>query len=80
MPVLTEALTTDPICDIGMKLWREDKLPVEWRISEGLVPYPEALAAMKARAAAVATMQGWTPPCSSTRPARPARSSASSTT
>jgi len=52
--VLTEALTTDPICDIGMKLWREDKLPVEWRISEGLVPYPEALAAMKARAAAVA--------------------------
>ena len=26
---------------------------IEWRVSEGLVPYPEALAAMEARAAAV---------------------------
>jgi len=29
-------------------------VPVEWRISDGCVPYPEALEAMKARAAAVA--------------------------
>jgi len=28
--------------------------PVEWRISEGLVPYPDAVAAMEARAAAIA--------------------------
>lgn len=28
--------------------------PVEWTISEGLVPYPEAVAAMEARAAAIA--------------------------
>jgi lipoyl(octanoyl) transferase len=28
--------------------------PVEWRISEGLVPYAEAVAAMEARAAAIA--------------------------
>lgn len=52
--MLTEALTTDPICDTGTKLWRADNLPVEWQISDGLVPYPEALDAMKARAAAIA--------------------------
>lgn len=33
---------------------RGDGQPAEWRISEGLVPYPEALAAMKTRAAAIA--------------------------
>ncbi len=52
--MLTEALTSDPICDTGTKLWRADGVPAEWRISEGLVPYPEALEAMKARAAAIA--------------------------
>jgi lipoyl(octanoyl) transferase len=52
--MLTEALTTDPTCDTGTKLFRADGVPVEWRISEGYVPYPEALEAMKARAAAVA--------------------------
>lgn len=31
--------------------------PVEWRISNGLVPYPEALAFMEARAAAIAEAQ-----------------------
>ncbi|MEP9353157.1 lipoyl(octanoyl) transferase LipB [Xanthobacter sp. KR7-65] len=31
-----------------------DAPPVEWRVSEGLIPYPEALAAMEARAAAIA--------------------------
>lgn len=34
---------------------------VEWRISEGLVPYPEALAFMEARAAAIA--EGQAPEC-----------------
>lgn len=52
--MLTEALTTDPTCDTGTKLFRADGVPAEWRISEGYVPYPEALEAMKARAAAVA--------------------------
>ena len=52
--MLTEALTTDPTCDTGTKLFRGDGVPVEWRIAEGLVPYPEALEMMKARAAAVA--------------------------
>ncbi|QEX21921.1 octanoyltransferase [Hypericibacter adhaerens] len=28
--------------------------PVEWRVSDGLTPYPEAVAAMEARAAAIA--------------------------
>lgn len=52
--MLTEALTTAPVCDTGTKLLRPDGLPVEWRIADALVPYPEALAAMKARAAAIA--------------------------
>ncbi|MDB5539329.1 MAG: lipoate--protein ligase [Devosia sp.] len=52
--MLTEALTTDPTCDTGTKLFQADGIPVEWRITDGLVPYPEALEAMKARAAAVA--------------------------
>lgn len=33
---------------------REDGLPVEWAISSGQVPYPVAVAAMEARAAAIA--------------------------
>jgi lipoyl(octanoyl) transferase len=52
--MLTEALTTDPSCDTGGKLRRADGMPVEWVISDALVPYPEALEAMKARAAAIA--------------------------
>jgi lipoyl(octanoyl) transferase len=52
--MLTEALTSDPTCDTGTKLFRADGVPVEWRISEGYIAYPEALEAMKARAAAVA--------------------------
>lgn len=54
MAVLTEALTTDPSCDTGNKLVRADGVPVEWTIADGLVPYPEALEAMRARAAAIA--------------------------
>ena len=52
--MLTEALTTDPTCDTGTKLLRSDGVLVEWRIADGLVPYPAALETMKARAAAVA--------------------------
>ena len=33
---------------------RAQKAPVEWKLSEGLVPYPEAVAAMEARAVAIA--------------------------
>lgn len=54
MAVLTEALTTDPSCDTGMKLMRTDGTPVDWTIADGLVDYPTALAAMRARAAAIA--------------------------
>jgi len=42
-------------CGAGTSVMRADGIPVDWRISEGRVPYPEALAAMKARAAAIAT-------------------------
>lgn len=52
--MLTEALTTVPEYDTGGKLRRADGLPVEWIIADIEVPYPEALAAMKARAAAIA--------------------------
>lgn len=38
--------------DFGLQT--ADLAPVEWRVSEGLVPYNEALAAMEARAAAIA--------------------------
>lgn len=36
------------------KLRRDDDLPVGWAVSTGLVPYPEAVEAMKAHAALVA--------------------------
>lgn len=36
------------------KLIREDGRPVEWAVSTGLVPYEDAVAAMEARAAAIA--------------------------
>ncbi len=35
-------------------LLRRSGPPVEWAVSEGLVPYPDAVAAMEARAAAIA--------------------------
>lgn len=54
MALLTEALTSEPICDTGTKLMRADGVPVEWTIADGLMPYPEALAMMRARAAAIA--------------------------
>ena len=52
--MLTEALTSVPECDTGTKLMRADARPVQWIISDGEVPYPMALATMKARAAAIA--------------------------
>ena len=39
--------------DLGFGLTGAGLAPVEWRVSEGLVPYEEALAAMDARAAAI---------------------------
>jgi lipoyl(octanoyl) transferase len=52
--MLTEALTSVPECDTGTKLMRADARAVQWIISEAEVPYPVALSAMKARAAAIA--------------------------
>jgi lipoyl(octanoyl) transferase len=54
--MLTEALTAPGFgpCDTGRKLVRVDGLAAEWIISPGEVPYPEALQAMKDRAAAIA--------------------------
>ena len=52
------ANATDPIdCHIGGKLARSDARPVQWIISSDPVPYPEALDAMRARAAAIAAGQ-----------------------
>jgi len=54
--MITEALTPSPFgaCDTQAKLKRSDGAGVEWLISDQPVPYPDALAAMKARAAAIA--------------------------
>jgi lipoyl(octanoyl) transferase len=53
--MVIETLTTpDPACAIAEKLRRADGAAVEWLISDGLVPYPEALSAMQARALAIA--------------------------
>ena len=50
-----EALTSvGADCEIGNKLKRPDARPVEWIISSAPVPYPLALEAMRARAAAIA--------------------------
>ncbi|WP_395815755.1 lipoyl(octanoyl) transferase LipB [Devosia sp.] len=54
--MITEALTSSQFgaCDTEAKLKRSDGAPLEWLISDAPIPYPEALAAMKARAAAIA--------------------------
>ena len=52
--MLTETLSSVPECDTGRKLFRADGVPVEWQVSDALVPYPLALDTMKARAAAIA--------------------------
>ena len=50
--MITEALTSSQFgaCDTEGKLRRMDGGGVEWIISDGPVPYPDALAAMRARA------------------------------
>ena len=53
--MVSEPLTnSDDTCENRSKLARLDARPVEWVISAAPVPYPEALSAMKARAAAIA--------------------------
>jgi lipoyl(octanoyl) transferase len=54
--MLTEALMEPRFapCDTGEKLKRIDGAAAEWIISPGLVPFPDALTAMKARALAIA--------------------------
>ncbi|MEO5805777.1 lipoyl(octanoyl) transferase LipB [Devosia sp.] len=53
--MVIEALTATPnACAAPGKLARADSRPVEWIISASPVPYPVALEAMKARAAAIA--------------------------
>ncbi len=54
--MVSEALTAPQIarCEAPKRMWRSDGMPVEWRIAAGRVPYPEALATMQARAAAIA--------------------------
>ncbi len=44
----------DAIAQPGTRLPRPDGRPVGWAVSRGLIPYPEAVAAMEARAAAIA--------------------------
>jgi lipoyl(octanoyl) transferase len=54
--MITEVLTPSRFgpCDTEGKLRRGDLGAVEWIVSDAQVPYPEALAAMRARAAAIA--------------------------
>lgn len=54
--MLTEALTASTFspCDTGDRLRRGDGQAVEWTVIEALTPYPAALSAMRARAAAIA--------------------------
>jgi lipoyl(octanoyl) transferase len=54
--MITEVLTrpVPAACDVPGKLMRADGRAVEWVVSDGPTGYPEALAAMKARAAAIA--------------------------
>ena len=53
--MITEALSRPALaaCDVPGKLMRADGAAVEWIVSDGLTPYPEALAEMRARAARV---------------------------
>ena len=54
--MLTEVLTRPRFapCDTGEKLKRVDGRAVEWIVADGETPYPQALAAMKTRASAIA--------------------------
>lgn len=44
----------DRSLNTGRSFQRQDDLPVEWAVSPGLIPYPEAVAVMEARAEAIA--------------------------
>lgn len=54
--MVIETLTTSPISrfDPAKRLLRDDHSMIEWICADGLTPYPQALSAMKARAAAIA--------------------------
>ena len=52
--MVSEALNGDEACGAASKLMRADGSPVEWIIGSEPVPYPLALATMRARAAAIA--------------------------
>ena len=52
MRMVTRWLTS--AIDLNFGLQFEGLAPVEWQVSDGLVPYEEALAAMEQRAAAIA--------------------------
>lgn len=53
--VIEPLMRTDPAaCSGTEKLWRADRRPAEWIISDAAMPYPEALDAMRARALAIA--------------------------
>ena len=55
MGVVMEVLTSrEEACRIGSKLRRADAVPVEWRVFDAPLDYPEALALMEARVAAIA--------------------------
>ncbi len=47
-------MLADPLSPAGIRLHRDDGRPVEWAVSTGLVGYEDAVAAMEARAAAIA--------------------------
>ncbi|MFN5618190.1 MAG: lipoyl(octanoyl) transferase LipB [Brevundimonas sp.] len=47
-------MIAEPLTSSSQPLWRGDQRPVEWRVSPGLTPYDDAVAAMEARVAAVA--------------------------
>jgi len=55
MGVVMEVLTSrEEACRIGSKLHRADAAPLEWRVFDAPLDYPEALALMEARVAAIA--------------------------
>ena len=52
--MVSEPLTFDKRTknNISNKLFRQDKKAVEWRINDGLLPYPDAVEFMKQQVAA----------------------------
>ena len=54
--MITELLMPDPFapCDTGTRLHHDQDAAAEWIVSEDEIPYPDALASMRGRAAAIA--------------------------